>query len=445
MAAAEINSPARTGMSASFNGSTGFVASSPLMHSSRHSPPAARLPRMGAEPGGGTIRLQDRNFLEAFREEVQPIKAGAARDATQRPSVVGKNRSRTVDEADPALQTASDGFGGTQWVAGSSSESASPTGAKHPENPEERRRADLLSKWEKVEAQRAKDLKHLKHRVEERKQLREERFGRLLEEVGGQGGLALQVAQQIRYLEAHQESRKQELYSAWDEKIGQPLALQVFNQVNPADRALHQRLHGSKSVSFSLPEHQFRAIVTVSEDPTRQPVVDHARENAFHQAASSVLGRSQSSPTLFQTRSMYLDMKNGNPSPVVPRALSRPVLEPTEWGQEKLQATPYGHLAQICEHGPGFSRCKRGGHNLFIPDESDGVLAAGTRKSRQYGHHDKGILRGDCGSQGETSEFRTLNGASSGAPAQDHFTYHTGPDITNLEFPSGKRVFAEFH
>ena len=35
---------------------------------------------------------------------------------------------------------------------------------------------------------------------------------------------------------------------------------------------------------------------------------------------------------------------------------------------------------------------------------------AGTRFSRLHGHHDMGILRGDTGSQGETSNFKTHEG-----------------------------------
>jgi len=93
----------------------------------------------------------------------------------------------------------------------------------------------------------------------------------------------------------------------------------------------------------------------------------------------------------------------------------------------------------------GFRSGKRGGAGVFIPDETDGVLAAGTRVSRETGYGDKGILRGSCAYDGECSTHKTSWGCSSGAPGQDHFTFDATTRIVNLEFPLGKRMDLNFH
>merc|ERR1711977_485108 len=97
------------------------------------------------------------------------------------------------------------------------------------------------------------------------------------------------------------------------------------------------------------------------------------------------------------------------------------------------------------EQGADAKRSRRGGTNVHIPDESDGVDAVGKRNTRSFGRHDLGILKGDTAAQGESSAFKSQWGAASGAPTQDHFTYETGTRVTDIEFPLGKRMFAAFH
>merc|ERR1712080_796596 len=119
---------------------------------------------------------------------------------------------------------------------------------------------------------------------------------------------------------------------------------------------------------------------------------------------------------------------------VVPRARSRPTMEPALWSQERLQGTLFGHFAQIAEQGVDFKRSRRGGTNIHIPDESDGVDAVGKRNTRAFGRNDLGILKGDTAAQGESATHKTDWGAASGAPTQDHFTYETGTRVTDIEF-----------
>jgi len=415
----------------------------------------SRLPREGAASGGGKMSVGDRSIFEAFRTEAEAEREAeeeaAILEATRRPSNQGKSKtaSRTSthegSRVDDTVSATSDV--GRIGSAGQLKDEADGSPARQigaGDGPEARRRVELMSKWDKAEAVRQNDQKIIRERIEMGKEFRDERFTRLLDSVGNHGGLAMEAAENIRHLERHQEERRRELYMHFDENVNMPLATQVFNHLNPPDRALHQRLMNSKTVSWQLPSDQFHLVANVDKDPVRRPVIENARENAFHQAATSLLGRSNSSPDIFQ-RSMMIDRHSGQPGGVVPRALSRPVLEPMEWTPVKLQGTPYGRFSQICEHGPGFPRTVRGGTDKFLPDESDGITTAGVRASRLHGFGDKGILKGDLCTSGEAAAYRSWEGASSGAPAQDHYTYEKGDRITDLEFPLGKKIFPEFH
>ena len=76
----------------------------------------------------------------------------------------------------------------------------------------------------------------------------------------------------------------------------------------------------------------------------------------------------------------------------------------------------------------------------------DGVATAGKRTvrvgPRAVAHSDPGLLDGhDRGSRGEAAQHWTRQGASSGAPAQDHYTYEVGARVTDMEFPLGKKLF----
>jgi len=286
---------------------------------------------------------------------------------------------------------------------------------------------------------RQADQKFIRERAEKHKTMRDDRFKRLVDAVCDHGGLAMECAENLAAFEQRYQQRRWDLYAQWDEHVSHPLAKQAFDYINPADRVAQQKLNGSKSVSWKLPHEKPQLKLDVSKDPARRQLYDTEAEKNFHEVAETVLGRSRSSPGILRRSAMR------DPRAVGTRALSRPVLEPTDWGQQQLQGTLFGRFAQACEEGPNFTRARRGGTNVFVPDETDGTEAAGTRFSRLHGHHDMGILRGDTGSQGETSNFKTHEGSSSGAPAQDHFTFQHSREITDLEFPLGKKVFPEFH
>jgi hypothetical protein len=319
----------------------------------------------------------------------------------------------------------------------------------------ERKRVEITSKWQKLEAVRERDHKATLESVERGHERRDERFNRLLREVTGQDNLAYKTALALRERDDHEDKRKRELHAEWDEKVYQPLAEQLHTCLHPGSRADDQKLRGSKSVGFQLPGEKTFIKVNVHGDPARKSVVDHARENTFHGAASSVLVGSRSAPDLLrQTHSGILPhasnavqiAANANAQKsIIALAKSRPTFEPVEWGQARLQGTMFGHFSQVAEHGPCFKRAQKGGCNAHLHDVSDNVLAGGTRKSRALGPGDVGILRGDTAAQGESSNYKTHHGSSSSAPAQDHFTYEKGHHVTALEFPLGNRMFPEFH
>lgn len=306
-------------------------------------------------------------------------------------------------------------------------------------SPEERKRMEIFSKWEKTEALRERDHKEIVEHVDKQHDMRDARFKRLLEAVTGRDNLAYKTAIALREREQHAEQRRRDLYSAWDETVYQPIATQAYLHLNPPNRAMEQKLAGSKSVNFRLPQQVFTLVANVHQDPARKPVVDVARENSFHQAASSVLRTSQSAPNIHAQGGQRRPAQGT----VVPRAMSRPVLEPMNWGQVNIQGSMYGHFAQVAEHGEGFKRGRKGGTDAFVPDDADGVIPSGTRHSRIMGYHDVGVLRGETAVQGESSNFKAHHGMSHGAPMQDHFLYEVGKNVTNLEFPLGKRIFPE--
>lgn len=391
-----------------------------------------RLPREGPAPGRGRLYVFDRNAWAEF-QDLEPSIGGldappeGLKTSHRRPSGVGSQIDGQKSPKKPGSRSRSEESPRSAFDMKEKKDKPRLT-------PEERKRAEILSKLSKVEGQRQRDLKDMLEVVEKRHERREDRFKRLLENVTGRDNLAYRTAMALRERQDHEDKRRRELHSNWDEQVYQPIAQQAHDHMNPPNRAIKQMLHGSKSVGFVLPEQKKTLLANVDGDPNRKPVIEMAKENAFHQAANAFLGKSSTAPDLHTIAGH-----------VVPRANSRPTLDPTLWGQQRLQGTLFGHFAQVAEQGADAKRSRRGGTNVHIPDESDGVDAVGKRNTRAFGRHDLGILKGDTAAHGEASTFKTTWGAASGAPAQDHYTYETGTRVTDIEFPLGKRMFPAFH
>lgn len=308
-------------------------------------------------------------------------------------------------------------------------------------SPEERKRMEIASKWEKTEAQRQRDYKNLTERAEQRRDMRHARCMRLVESVTGQNSLASITATALREGMTRERHRRRELHEAWDSKVHQPLANQAHDHLNPPNRRKQQLIAGTKSVALCVsPDKQKPKLkANILEDPARKPVIDFCLERAFHTDAEAVLRGSQSAPDL------HPGQRTIGASPLLQRAMGRPTLEPTAWGQVTIEGTMLGHVAKVGGPGSEMKRSKKGGANVHVPDENDGILVAGTRVSRERGNRDLGILRGDYAARGEASQHKTDCGRSSGAPLQDHYGFHGGREVSDLEFPAGKRMFPEFH
>lgn len=410
----------------------------------------ARLPREGAKRGGGRMEVMDRSIYEEGVRDIIILHE----DTHEPPAGLNDNNRATQMKKTGTTRGNSSGSNTKEFRR----ESTRPTSkaalgpAEQPESPrsatslvkdmnvlpraspEERKHAEIVSKYQKSESLRAQDRKDIREKVERQKDMRESRFKRLLESVTGDNNVAYKTALDLRDREEREAMRRQARHDEWNEKVYHPMASQAFDYLNPPDRAALQKQVGYKRVSWNMPGRKFKLSANVHEDPNRRPIVDNARESSFHQTAGLMLGQSQSAPNIHTVAAT----SHGS---FLPRALSRPVLEPTNWSHVALQGTLYGMAAQVAEHGPGFTRTKRGGPDVHLPDETDGVPVAGTRLHRAEGYCHKGILHGDVATSGESSGLRMEHGAGWGAPAQDHFLFETGHNVTNLEFPLGKRAF----
>merc|ERR1712190_657354 len=138
--------------------------------------------------------------------------------------------------------------------------------------------------------------------------------------------------------------------------------------MNPPNRFRGQALSGIKSVGFQ--DRTPIVSVEMREDPTWTELTSNAWEDSFNREANAVLHGLRSTARLRAT-SMPDSGKGLRP----PSPRSRTVLDPTEWGQLRLQSTPFGRFAQVVEQGPDARMGKKAPNRIFPPDESDGVPA----------------------------------------------------------------------
>lgn len=420
----------------------------------------ARLPREGACLGGGEISVVDRGWHAktircAQEPEMRDWKmvasksTGSISDAgrsDENRSALHRSASATwhgsAAQAKGSPGSKSDGSfhrsASATWHAGGSPTKGSPCSGSRGWRP----RPDLVAKQERLNARRQLDQARIAEKVEHGKQRREDRFDRLLNETFSGTHKVFDGISKVRQHELHEEQRRRDLHANWGEKVYQPLETQILDHMNPPHRALEQSLSGSKSVGFQIPGQSFKLQVHREDDPTCREMADHAWEDAFDREATAVL----SGFSTWDLRAAGADPNRGL-SP--PAARSKPVLDPTMWGQQKLQGTLFGRFAQVVEEGPNVRMGKRGAPDISAPCESDGVACAGKRSIRAgphvVQHHDTGMLRRDGAAwNGESFLNRSSYGASSGAPVQDHYTYETGGRVTDVEFPLGKRMYPSF-
>jgi len=297
-----------------------------------------------------------------------------------------------------------------------------------------------------IDAQREKDQRQIRGRIEQGKAMRDARFSRVLAEVTNSNAFARQTARQLHGMDKQAQRRCEDLHQRWQEAVEEPIAQQLdrHEAQSPEARRARQTFCGRKQVAVKAPDDEFRIRLDISKDPLRHSLVDHAWEEAFDAESKAILSGSTTRLHPSELRATI-----GTWIPTVPKSRSRRILEPTAWGQTALQATPYGRFTQVVELGAGARMGKRaacgagGQHDAFIPSEADGVPVAGRRPLPETGSH-FGILDGDWGVRGEAAQFKTELGGSSGAPVQDHYQYERGNTLMLAEFPLGKRHFPTF-
>lgn len=323
----------------------------------------------------------------------------------------------------------------------------------------------LESALGKMSETRKEDQKNIRERAERLKQFREQRYERLLEEVLSQDDLKCNVSNMLRNHSQEEYKKQAKMYGEWNEKIYGRLQDQTNQHLNPPERGLQQRLWGSKSVDFRLPNWEFRPRVSEAVDPAKRQLYKSGQEEAFRRSAEHIILTSGRTPGKMDQSPGGLGLlplpgvmpspkeQSFDPNLLVEeeqnpdlRARSRPVLDPNEWGQIRFQATTYGFFAQAAEADVIGMRKKqlKMGNGVFVPSEKDGVSTAGKRRTR-FERNNFGVLQGEFAQRGESIQFKQNMGGGSGAPVQDHFLYETGTKVTDTEFPLGKKIFKHMH
>jgi hypothetical protein len=260
--------------------------------------------------------------------------------------------------------------------------------------------------------------------------MREERFERLIDEVynSHEAGCA---ARQLRKTEFDNYQKAAGLHRKWSENVYSKIQKQLHRHIN----ANVIRAVEPKHVAFTEPDQQASCTLRLDDDPLKQELRAQDEEDNVKRQLHA----------LARSKSVDVRLAAEDTGNFPARARSRPVLEPTDWGQNRLQATGCGHMAQVAETGgASFRTLRRFGHNVFVPDESDNIPACGKRRTR-WAWNDAGILKGDQAHRGQADGFKTPEGQSCGAPMQDHFLFETGTRVTDNEFPLGKKMYPHLH
>jgi hypothetical protein len=294
----------------------------------------------------------------------------------------------------------------------------------------ERRQAEFAAKLGKLKEQREKDLHDLHEKVEQSKQKREERFERLVDEVYN-SELVGSTSRILRKKDFEDYQKSNGLYRKWSENVYSKIQKQLHRHIN--ENVI--RATQPKQVGFKDPDQEPSCSLRLEDDPLKQELRLQSDEDNIKRQLDA----------LARSKSVDVRMAVEDTGNLPDRARSRPVLEPSDWGQLRLQATGSGHMAQVAETGgASFRTLRKFGHNVFVPDESDLIPSAGKRRTR-WAWNDLGILKGDQAHRGQADGFKTNEGQSCGAPMQDHFQFETGTRVTDNEFPLGKKMYPHMH
>jgi len=397
-----------------------------------------RLPREGME-GGGRMLVANSKLLGAMMEKVSDMPEELDYYDSAR-----LEAEETSEFLAGTMDTALNSTGNAWQVSSKASLKTIKTSPSTSQMAKEARRskscAELSSRMDRLEQDRFKDQQEIQIKVGHRRNLREQRFHRMFQDVMGHNSDRHEAAMMLREWEENNENVRRGMYNAWDAAVQEPVAKQMLDHVTNS-RATQQQRTGKKNVEIRLPGQGTKAFVRNSQDPLKKQLREQAAEELVLQELEEVVDGPKRGIQRHLSAPSFAPAAAGGAI----AARSRPVLEPTEWVPPRLQGVPAcGRLAQQAEEGPGFTRIRRGGYNAHVPDESDGVSAAGKRLQRTSGRvqvrNSVGLLRGDLATRGEASLTKSLLGASHAAPLQDHFTFPLGKEVCDKEFPLGKKV-----
>ncbi|KAF4657859.1 hypothetical protein FOL47_008282 [Perkinsus chesapeaki] len=325
----------------------------------------------------------------------------------------------------------------------------------------------------KAMEQREADAKYIRNKVERFKEMREERFQRLLKALNSRTELKDEITNLLDGHTLMEESRRYDVWKGWTEGVWDKIQRQCDHLINTVDKNLETHFSKSKTVTFSMTDEPRTTSVDVSRDPTKWSLYSAALEDRFARSSRRALSSDESSSSWsgHPMRSVMLDSTESEryatevpreehlhsiapPSLLDPlkrqgsvlrKHRSRPVLEPMEWGSVRLKATSCGQLARLSAP-PGVEIHSRPLKRMdgFVDAEDMQASAAGLRRTSER-HRDLGILapgKPFVRKEGQSALYKDMvTYASCGAPCQGHFHFPTSKASVDREFPRGKKMW----
>jgi len=295
----------------------------------------------------------------------------------------------------------------------------------------QQKRKEHTVKHKKMLAIRERDEEKVRERAVHSQQIREEKFREMMDNIRSNDSVRVEAAHLIQQFEMEQEKKRQNVWGEWDREVSQRIELQLKKYMERKD---------DDQVST------YREELYASDDPSKRCLTEQKAEESFMRAAKLII---QGNPALGGKENLKEQLRQREiiEKAVSHRATTRPVLPVDQWGQQELFAGPYGYFAQRCERmdrGEPFHSTRRMGADRHIPDETDGVQAAGKKKEKsrsRVNYNHMGMLVGDHCKMGEAYRHKAPHGAGSAAPMQDHYFFDKGEAVVDNEFPVGKKCY----
>lgn len=338
--------------------------------------------------------------------------------------------------------------------------------SKHAKNlsPRNQFNSIVVQKRDEVRLRQLKELRAETDRTIHDKCARDQRqrelmFERMLDEIQEDDMHRVAASQLLEQEEARLDKQKKKMHQDWVRDVKGRVQYQLFRTMHPhqelsddlslelTGRILHDALKEEGDIS------DLYRNLRQGDDPIKRDLHQKHTEDTFRRTADSIIfgltpGQIASAANTAQgffPEQEPLSLKELDKL-WQDRDTSRPALAVDTWGQLKFSATNHGFFSSTRANERGiFHTQKRLGKDRHIPTDADGIICAGTRKTRLGATGDMGTLTGDWNKRGLTSLYRQAHGPSQGAPGQDHYSFETGVHITDQEFPLGKRILKNAH